>query len=845
MRNIIKNGIEKILIILILIIMLSNFIMPNYVQAGSGEKLAAGFFYLLRFVGDIGIRTMQSIMVGADGIQRISGKYEIYYSPGIIFSNTVPGLDINFISPMSPTPKVSGVNYAGVDHKIVNEKIDQINNANRLESDGFYTIFHWADSLENEIMKNAAKYNYDKRDFQGTRYLGEERYEELYKLNWLNKAINFVLGDNLGVQRDSMWWTYENKLYLYIYYYQDWTVTYEFAWTIFEIEFTDYEYKSLMETNKETYIKYYGYNESIAGQLQNNIAKWYVALRTIALVGLLSALVYIGIRIVLSSGSAQNQAKYKNMLKDWIVALCILFTLHYMMTFMLEITNSLNNIIKSNIMIENQDGIEYDKLMSTVREKAAGTLDENEIKDDAIGNIWQVCGYNIMYLTLVILTGVFTFQYLKRVVFMAFLTMISPLVALTYPLDKIKDGKAQAFGYLIREYIFNCLIQPVHLLLYTIFVTNAIEFATNNMLYSIVVLAFLVPAEKIIKEMFGLKSQSPTGNLGAAAGGAFVMSMLNKIKAKPPKDGAGNQGGNSGSSGSSSGSGGSGGVRTATQGIGTGDANQTPAQTTTPGGGTPSDHATLPQPGAANSHSITRGLGAVAKKHISGANALATSKKLTRAVGGAALGTLAGTAAIAANVADGDLFDNPTKAIGEIGATAAIGYHAGNNLVGRGMGAFDENWQTFKKGYYGTEDYNKQQAYNKFFASEDYQIIAQDAEVAKNFGKDTAEVAQTYLNYGIKDGSKIREGMKAGLRGDEYNAVTKMGITSIKDYVRVRNKNSSKSLNAAQIAARMQLAKNLPNSLYGDQDGFVRYAKRFGIEESDAKTLFKEIDDFT
>ena len=34
------------------------------------------------------------------------------------------------------------------------------------------------------------------------------------------------------------------------------------------------------------------------------------ALRTIALVGLLSVLVYVGIKIILSSASAQNQAKY-------------------------------------------------------------------------------------------------------------------------------------------------------------------------------------------------------------------------------------------------------------------------------------------------------------------------------------------------------------------------------------------------------------------------------------------------------------------------------------------------------------------------------------------------------
>ena len=121
--------------------------------------------------------------------------------------------------------------------------------------------------------------------------------------------------------------------------------------------------------------------------------------------------------------------------------------------------------------------------------------------------------------------------------------------------DVVEDNKAQAFSFWLREYIFNCLIQPVHFLLYTLLIGNAIDFATTNMLYAIVALGFLVPAEKLIKEMFGIKSSTPVGTLGAAAGGAMVMSMLNKMKAKPPK-GEGKDG---------SGSGAPKGVRTATR----------------------------------------------------------------------------------------------------------------------------------------------------------------------------------------------------------------------------------------------------------------------------------------
>lgn len=54
---------------------------------------------------------------------------------------------------------------------------------------------------------------------------------------------------------------------------------------------------------------------SVAKQLQPTIAKWYKTTRLIAIVGLLSILVYVGIRIILSS-TGQDKAKYKKCL--WI-----------------------------------------------------------------------------------------------------------------------------------------------------------------------------------------------------------------------------------------------------------------------------------------------------------------------------------------------------------------------------------------------------------------------------------------------------------------------------------------------------------------------------------------------
>lgn len=115
---------------------------------------------------------------------------------------------------------------------------------------------------------------------------------------------------------------------------------------------------------------------------------------------------------------------------------------------------------------------------------------------------------------------------------MAFLTIIAPLVAITYPIDKISDGKAQAFNMWLREYIFNLLIQPMHLILYTILVTSAIKFAAHNIFYVVVAMGFLVPAEKMLRGFFGFEKAKTPGVFGGAAGAALMMSGMNKLMSK-------------------------------------------------------------------------------------------------------------------------------------------------------------------------------------------------------------------------------------------------------------------------------------------------------------------------
>ena len=66
--------------------------------------------------------------------------------------------------------------------------------------------------------------------------------------------------------------------------------------------------------------------QNMALQLQPLISQWYTAIRNIAIVLSMSVLLYVGIRMLLAS-VAQEKAKYRQMLLDWIVGVC--FTIFY------------------------------------------------------------------------------------------------------------------------------------------------------------------------------------------------------------------------------------------------------------------------------------------------------------------------------------------------------------------------------------------------------------------------------------------------------------------------------------------------------------------------------------
>lgn len=331
--------------------------------------------------------------------------------------------------------------------------------------------------------------------------------------------------------------------------------------------------------------------KSTALELRPTISKWYFALRNLAIVALLSILVYIGIRILISS-SADDKAKYKQRMVDWLVAMCLLFFMHYIMAFAVKMTEEIIKAVNSvndpyyitfgdsdsklkDYKYEAGSGDSEGENIFNVSDGLGKTLHDNNIITDYNGKyifMWPTnltgkarielqleptddlteddiemrqFGYTVIYLALVMYTILFLFRYLKRVMMLAFLTIIAPLMAMTYPLDKLQDGSAQGFNTWLKEYIFNLLIQPVHLILYTVLIGASMDLMADNIVFALAALGFILQAEKILRKFFGFEKASTVAG-GSALGGALAMQGINQMSKLLGKGGKGGKGGKSG-----------------------------------------------------------------------------------------------------------------------------------------------------------------------------------------------------------------------------------------------------------------------------------------------------------
>lgn len=267
--------------------------------------------------------------------------------------------------------------------------------------------------------------------------------------------------------------------------------------------------------------------ENIVNQIRTGVATWYYVLRILASAILLVILVYVGIRMAIST-VASDRAMYKKMLVDWVCSLALIFVIQYIIVFTININNAL-----VNAMSVTSDSREISEAFDVIKEEAMKVFSLDAV------------GATVVYCMLVWQTIGLLISYFNRMLKIAFLIIISPLITLTYSIDKMGDGKAQALGKWLKEFVFTILMQPFHCIIYMCLINIAIKMLVENValggagsirdslataLVAILCIRFVKEAEKIVRKIFAFQDDnSGTSLVAGMAASAVVLSNAKKF----------------------------------------------------------------------------------------------------------------------------------------------------------------------------------------------------------------------------------------------------------------------------------------------------------------------------
>lgn len=546
------------------------------VIAGAGWSFSMGSVTLGTLLGAAAAGICTGVVLNASWFPEDIYLPAYSLSAEEIFANTLPLFDVNFFEPMEDIPVDAGLGKVPLANPRIAAYLitteaeyesyvqgtlqpffarDISQDEKKLWTEGEIGRFFQSNTL------NDTRDKYEKLD----KKLSESDTDADKALYYTLSCVKGGLPSNVDIKYkiwsgDEVWYKTYSKV--------DLSATHNQIRIFFSKDNSEAIHIVLEDEGDTTLVPITTYLFSTAGQLREIISTWYYILRNIALLVLMLLLIYTGIRIVIGS-TAGEKAKYKERLIDWLVAMCLVMTMHYVMVFAVNVVEEITVLVRNTkntnvayIRLSQEQWNNVQKL--NLQESEACEFVDDAGAESGQALVWQTdlvgmfriqaqlenegsakwVGYSLCFVVLVLFTLFFALTYLKRVVYMAFLTMIAPLVAMTYPIDKMTDGQAQAFNSWLKEYIFNLMIQPLHLLLYTILVVSAFDLASKNAIYALVAVGFIIPAEKLMRKFFGFEKATTPGLLGGAAGAALAMTGLQNLL-KPKSHGKG-EGGHTG-----------------------------------------------------------------------------------------------------------------------------------------------------------------------------------------------------------------------------------------------------------------------------------------------------------
>ena len=192
------------------------------------------------------------------------------------------------------------------------------------------------------------------------------------------------------------------------------------------------------------------------------------------------------------------------MLKDWVVSFVLVFLMQYIIAFTLNANNALVSLMEK-AMTNASDNSIFADVMDTFSLQGADPT-----------SFIMGFGSAIAFCILVGITLSFLVFYIKRMLTLAFLVIISPIVTITYSIDKMGDNQSQALNKWVKEFVYTVLIQPFQCLIYIVFATTALTLMQDKTLgaaiLGCIMLLFIHQAEHIVRGIFSFEHAHNLGD---------------------------------------------------------------------------------------------------------------------------------------------------------------------------------------------------------------------------------------------------------------------------------------------------------------------------------------------
>lgn len=249
----------------------------------------------------------------------------------------------------------------------------------------------------------------------------------------------------------------------------------------------------------------------------------------IALIIYMIVLVYLGIRIMLMSTNAGKKAKSKELLLNWVKGIAIIYLFPYVIRYTILLNHGFVTYIYDNLDVTT--GMEA-SIHSTPGGLTSATEPEVPTTGNYMNNMYNKAkhyshlAYALCWFVMLIQLVQFLIVYFNRLIRVIFLIAIFPLVSISYAIDKIGDGKSQAFNHWCKEFILQVFIQSFHAINYVLVMGIVFGLQYENWFLIVIGITYVAKGGDILRGLFAQMQ----GGAGDKGGSLSVVKAFVKTK---------------------------------------------------------------------------------------------------------------------------------------------------------------------------------------------------------------------------------------------------------------------------------------------------------------------------